>query len=1142
MDPKDILNKYTTSAPQPQQQKSVVGRLAKGAIEKTRETLGFVERPTLGETAQAGKQIASYVAKDLPRDVLAGFSMVGKTVLEAVYGRDAVQRMDERADPRITELITRGPTMSYQEVKRTVDKAVEEHQGTPFEKKYLGAMLAVAGFSLDVTPFGARSGSKLTQATIKKLSPNLAKETSEEVVEKALRAYVSGPDLPKLAKAVASETDSNVIRVMLETATTPNNLNRQAARGVTPDVPAQTAIPETPQLMSARKQKPVETPSVVSYLDDSQTKVYTKLSAREMAELKKALGDIPTTPIGTRQLKIEPAGVTGKQVTPQEFMSKYTQQELPTAKIPKSDVARSIEKTTGVAPVRKPVTGNERTFLKKKLQQAQAVSKRASVATKKDIASVQKDLVSLVGDLPLKDRGKFIATIKNIQTREQLDRAMPNIQKRVQEVLGRLEQAQRLKTIQRQTRELIKERDLKNTESFRRALNLPSLKKMTVEQLEMFQRELGDIPTGGHLMSQRVLETIEKTGLKGTKTYDEVLKRLGMTKEEASKIQIGTFDRYKGNYTFAQQSPLHKAVVEKITAAQLSASRRFNTFENALDPLVREARASRKRGVGKRLGDAFVPTDKRVFDYLQSANKEVLAKEMTPAELRLANFLQKHYLEARDYLLKEKVMDKYVNDYITHIRRTGLEAVKEDGLVRGIKEAFTQYRTDRATFKATNMNTGEVLPLEKFFAFSLQRGDSLTPTKNVSRASKAYFMTLERKKAFDSVMPEIDAYVKAVKVLPNADPQLKKALYEFINTKRGKPIELMFSHGSTPDTMLRALMSFTRIRDLGLSIPNWISTFVGEYGVSYINMGARKYLTAEYRMRTKQGKAVLKRYESFIGRSIWKELRDTSKNLPDKAMTGMLGAFHQATVRANAKGLLGRMTKEEFRTGKVSPERLVAMKQEMSKWRVLSDTKSIYGGTTVGGVALQYKTWAVPIMTATYENLSTVIKTTAKGKNPFRTQAGQELIRETLLITTAGLVATHLVNKDDRSMAGEIINKSVREALSAIGALESKMWLSTPRAWQFVYDLNENIGRIIMMERYKSGVNEGKLRGAVQLGKMLTPAPVRQLTGQSSAPKKATSDIFQKYQQQTGPSGEDVLQKYQQRNTPGSSNILDKYK
>ncbi len=130
----------------------------------------------------------------------------------------------------------------------------------------------------------------------------------------------------------------------------------------------------------------------------------------------------------------------------QQDIGKIGQLTKPEAHIPKVDINELLtqETTAGkqTQKVIKDVTGKkvspfirkkETTLLKEKIKNIQRGVREGTISTKKDIATNQKELTNLIksSNLEAKDKTKFLSTIKNVQTTDQLKKALPVIQKRI---------------------------------------------------------------------------------------------------------------------------------------------------------------------------------------------------------------------------------------------------------------------------------------------------------------------------------------------------------------------------------------------------------------------------------------------------------------------------------------------------------------------------------------------------------------------------------------------------------------------------------------------------------------------------------------------------------------------------------------
>ena len=239
------------------------------------------------------------------------------------------------------------------------------------------------------------------------------------------------------------------------------------------------------------------------------------------------------------------------------------------------------------------------------------------------------------------------------------------------------------------------------------------------------------------------------------------------------------------------------------------------------------------------------------------------------------------------------------------------------------KEMFNQYRLDAQTFNILDQATDQILPLEKFFQFAMRRTGQLKPSQNVAKAATTYFRTLEKKKALDALIPKIMIYTQALtpkKLTPRGlefDQSLKKFITEWLNTKKGRPAKALIQPGGQIDVGVKALKAFVTMIDLGLNVPVGIAANIGETVATYTTLGKTRFALGVARGQTKKGKNILNKYKNFIGKSIWEEMAEPAKNFGDKFTDLIFGLFKSSTVRANKIMLLGSLTREEFKTGKI---------------------------------------------------------------------------------------------------------------------------------------------------------------------------------------------------------------------------------
>lgn len=713
-------------------------------------------------------------------------------------------------------------------------------------------------------------------------------------------------------------------------------------------------------------------------------------------------------------------------------------------------------------------------------------------------ANFRKALEQIVADLPVNMRREFLSQkiVFDIKGRGTLVEAL----NRVEKLKIRREKQRMLKKARQKVVALIVIKDLKKTDNLRKAMKFPRLSKMKLEQVEEFAQVIKKAKFGDVFLTQRQLETVKNTELAGIKTTREARKVLadkyGVTEDEVKNIKVSALDRFRYDTALAEKNVFYKLMVQDTYQELLSSEERFTIVERKTNELIKKARRSRERG----FLDFLIPTDKVIFKYLE-AKAEVkvkMAQEMTTEELEAAEYIKEQYAEMRDYLVENKMMKKYIKDYVTHIRRGFFETWKEDGFVTAFKEIKEQQAQDEAMFNILS-DTGEILPLEKFFKFAMTRKGKLAPTQNIARSFLVYKKSFETKRALDATMPKLDVYVSSLTPEMTTerglevDRSLKKFFNSWMNSKKGRATDFggVVPVGGWVDISLRSAKAFTTIIDLGFSLPLGVATQVGEQITNYIMLGAKDYAKGNVRMITHQGRKIIDKYENFVGKSVWDDLTQAGDDFSNKMMKSLFVMFAQASRTANEQFLLGNMTKEEFQSGEISPERLATLKNEMGRFRVTQGSKSVVGATSVGGIMTQYKTWAIPIMRTTYKDLTTVKR---KG---IKSREAQELFRIAVFTSAVIFMAAGAEDdEDDRSLLAQMKRKVIRESLTLIGALDPTMIAGEARVMNFTYDLASAIKQLITLEEYKASkkgeYQKGDLKAPRAFQRALEPTIIKQ--------------------------------------------------
>jgi len=645
----------------------------------------------------------------------------------------------------------------------------------------------------------------------------------------------------------------------------------------------------------------------------------------------------------------------------------------------------------------------------------------------------------------------------------------------------------------------IREKEV-NVENLRKAMKLPTMKNMTVEQIRKLDTTLEPFQKGDEFLSVRKLEVVDRTELKGIKTWREarerLSKKLDVPVKELQNIRVSEFDRFRYETGLAEKNPFYKMMVEETAKKMLASESEYLSIEKDVFALAKKI-----KGKG-----FFIPQQKNIRRFMESPPDKKAEIKLTKDELALVDYMTEHFSNARDYLIQIEAMNTGRQNYFTHVRRGILEAVKEDGIIKAVKEQFEAYKLDEQTFNILDRDTGEILAMDKFFKFAMHRAGKLKPTENVVKAFLTYMRIFKRKQALDEMVPLIDIYAHAL--TPRGltrkglllHGNLIRFVREWINTQKGRHITLVAKQNGKIDAALRTIKMFTSLRDLGFNIPVSVATEIGEQITTYQLLGKVRFTLGKVRQNTKRGKAIIEKYRNLIGKNPWKELVEPSKAIGNRLMEGIFVLFRDASARANKTFLLGSLSKAEFKAGTISPERLAALRTELGRYRMVQGMKSVIGATPEGRAYTQYKRWAIPILRTTIKNLGNIGKKIAFQKPSSKEFKRSALELYRLVEVTAFIMLTFgmVRDADDNSFAGKMINKAYREATTLIQALQPRMFLAAGRTAAFIEELGVNLTLLLLGEKYKT---TDEYKGVRKLKRQITPVAISQFRGEKKKKK-----------------------------------------
>lgn len=688
---------------------------------------------------------------------------------------------------------------------------------------------------------------------------------------------------------------------------------------------------------------------------------------------------------------------------------------------------------------------------------------------------------------------------------------------------------------------MIAEREYKKIENLQKALEMPSLEKMSTSQLEQFEREMAPYAKGDTFLGPRMIQTIINTDLGKLRTIRELRQSLaeqaGVNLSELDNVHGDWGDEFNPDQFLAEKNPLYKYMVTEWTAKKIETDEKLLELKRDIDRAAKASRRSRSRT----LTDRLVPQDDIVVEWLQPYDeytkddkttgirmnlekRRAVEKRMTPEELayaKLLDTLYKHYymIAAEDTVTRKTLLgvklSRFKGVYFPHSPMSFLERWKDDGFIAGIKGAWQNLTEQKIDFDAAGPS-GEVLGYEKFLKYALKREGVNRYSKNAARVSMAYAAAFEKKLALDAIIPKIDAYVFSLQrgaektaLDPEGlgiDGQLRTFVKEWLNNKKGRRKKLIFSQGSGFDATMRGLKLFLSLKDLGINIITGLGSIGGNVWGVYNGLALPQFKNGVVRAISKKGNQMGRKYHGVIGEPIMEDLISASNDIGDTLKAGAFALLQTLAYRAKRQFFLGSLTKEEWASGQVSRQRLAQIKLEMARFLPLEDVKSVIGSTSEVQAAFMYKSWAVPLLFSAYRNAGRLLadlkaaESSGDVARAFTSDASIKLLKST--IGSLGLyLFFNLVwpdDEDDKSFVMKLRRKLIQDSASSLSALDPGTWISTSRPIQFVQELYEAIVSLVKMEEYKTsgeGYSKGELKGVKKLGRALLPGAVRQLTG-----------------------------------------------
>jgi hypothetical protein len=766
----------------------------------------------------------------------------------------------------------------------------------------------------------------------------------------------------------------------------------------------------------------------------------------------------------------------------------------------------------GIKPKAQLITKREDVLLRIKLK-AEAFGAKLGYSKSRKQAILVRQMAKYFG---LSDTDIKSISRKDVRLmgKEEFDKFLAQFETKAKEIQDR-------KQIVNQINQQIEDKQI-DINKARLAFDLPKMSEMTNEELQQFDEALSKYQKGDIFFSNRRAKVMERAGLEDAKTYREVLKKLsekmGIPLSELEKIPVVNAANMKRIPTLMEENQVLAYFINEITKEQLVSEGAYYDIKKQTKELF--SKIKDKGGL--------IPTQPKLKKYIEALPEDKLkmASEMTKEELDFANFVIQKYSEYYDYLIKiEALKSSRFNkqNYLTSLKRSFLEAWKNDGFLKAVGEIFDKNELETNRFNV--IENGRAVGFDKFLGYTMKRTGAIEPTQNVFNAFLTYARAMERKIGLDRVTPLIDTYTKSIVETANtkdnksAAVEFDKFMVDLLKAEKGQNKKLLIQQGGKIDRYLRAFRVFTTIKDLALNIPLMVSMPIGEKVIATRAVGLKKYLLGATRRLTKQGKRITREYQEFTGESAWEQLREPAKQINDRLADGLFYIFARADWLSKSNVLLGSLTEEEFKTGNISPERLAEIKLNYGRFKHFREFKSLLGRTPEFTNWTQYKDWAVPVLGRTLTDLkrskdilSKSDITQAQAKN-----AVGELLKTLGVIGfvyAAKLIFVDDDEKDD-SVIGKIKQYAWRELGTLLQAIDPTNFVTQSyggafqqtgtalfgRTGSFLGEFIDNLILLVKLEEYKTGENKGELKGAVKIEKQLIPRVITQFEDKETEDK-----------------------------------------
>lgn len=445
-----------------------------------------------------------------------------------------------------------------------------------------------------------------------------------------------------------------------------NPAELQQGGGVRPQAITESSINQ--QIRPLVTNKTLTKDSLEKILDQNLDKEISRIETQE----QKRLSVLDTAKIELNNIesaikaisKIEEYSEMGEHIFPEK-------QEL--LKSLREDRAYYQDKIKGLSPQK--VTKLVTTVLKEKIQNIKRGFRKGQSLSKLQIKDTQEKIINLLNesDLDANDKAKFIATIKNTQTDEQIKKAIPDIEERIADLEQKAERRDLIRQINRKVRTADKSKQI--------AVDFVNSIKEAVSAIDLKQRRP---------------ETIDR--LEATKAFIEAQAKKGENVEIPRRIlkQLEILDKTKSEDVSNEDLRALSNQIDKLLQlgeTKLRARQGIEEARKAKDLSELQAKSKpmvqkqiKRPEIGQRLGIIRSQINK-INNAINNAQRASIS--ITPMDVVFDMLDGNVRYKGPNHRIFKKAVDKAFGEYMT----------RKNEITDSIVELAKKYKFDERNFE-----------------------------------------------------------------------------------------------------------------------------------------------------------------------------------------------------------------------------------------------------------------------------------------------------------------------------------------------------------------------------------------------------------------------------------------------------------